>query len=185
MVYLASRSPRRRELMKKVTEDFVCVDPGAEEIKGGNGLSPKKVALSNARLKALSAYEKYGGTCVGADTIVVLGEKVLGKPSGREEALKMLKELSGKTHKVITAVCVKNSGVEILSSCTSYVTFNELEYGFIEEYVDSGKAYDKAGAYGIQDTDRLVKKLRGSRANVIGFPVKMVKRMLKEAGALE
>jgi septum formation protein len=185
MIYLASQSPRRRELMKKVTQNFECVSPCAEEIKGKSGFSPKKLALSNARLKALSAYEKYGGTCVGADTIVVLGEKVLGKPSGREEALRMLKELSGKTHKVITAVCVKNRKFEISDSCTSYVTFNELDEEFIEQYVDSGRAYDKAGAYGIQDTDNLVKALRGSRANVIGFPVRMAKRMLKEAGALE
>lgn len=171
--------------MKRIADQFESVNPDAEEIKGDSKLSPKKIALQNARLKALSAYDRYGGTCVGADTIVVLGKKVLGKPEGREDAIRMLRELSGKTHKVITAVCVKTEHSELLESCTSYVTFNELDVDFIREYVDSGLAYDKAGAYGIQDTDRLVKKLRGSRANVIGFPVKMVKRMLRGTGALK
>ena len=171
--------------MKRITDNFECVNPCAEEIKGDQGLSPKRVALENARAKALSVFKEYGGTCVGADTIVVLDDKVLGKPSGREEALKMLRSLSGKTHRVITAVCVKTAEAELLESCTSYVTFNELDEDFIRQYVDSGLAYDKAGAYGIQDTDKLAKRLKGSRANVIGFPVKTVKRMLQKAGALK
>lgn len=171
--------------MKKITKDFGCVTPDAEEIKEDSQLSPKEIALQNAKLKALSAFEKHGETCVGADTIVVLGNKVLGKPAGRDEAFKMLRVLSGKTHKVITGVCVKTRDKELLESCTSYVTFNELGEDFIREYVDSGLAYDKAGGYGIQDTDKMAKRLKGSRANVIGFPVRMVKRMLREAEALK
>lgn len=182
MIYLASNSPRRRELVKKITNNYTVVTLQTEEKSQESGLKSKEIALYNAKIKAEAVYNIKGGFVVGADTVVDLDNTVLGKPVDEKDARNMLKLLSGKTHRVITAVCVMANNKTFLQSCTSYVTFNDLSEDFISEYIKSGQAFDKAGSYGIQDSVMFVKKLSGSKINVIGFPVRVVKKLLIKAG---
>lgn len=182
MIYLVSASPRRRELIKKITDNFTTLS--ADIIEAEEGYKPAELALFNAYSKAKWARNKIkDGFIISADTVVAIGSKCLGKPAGVIEAEYMLKLLSGKTHKVITGVCVINPNGEVFKrACVTYVTFNELSGKFINDYIQSGKPFDKAGGYGIQDSQHFAKKLCGSRLNVIGFPVKTVKNLLLKSG---
>ena len=118
-------------------------------------------------------------TVIGCDTVVIFEGDILGKPKDREDALKTLKRLSGKTHYVITAVCVRNKYKKLIEYDRTEVRFNDLSDEFIKIYVDSGSPLDKAGSYGIQDGG-LVKEYYGSYTNVVGLPVTLVKKMLEE-----
>lgn len=180
-VYLASKSPRRKELLKKVIKEFTAVEPRVEEAESGGMFSAKQLALHNARIKAEYVYNLYGGIAIGADTVVELDGRLLFKPQDETEARAMLKSLSGKTHRMITGVCVKGKTTHE-AAVTSYVTFNDLSDEFIENYIKSGSPFDKAGGYGIQDSEKFCKKLAGSKSNVIGLPVRTVKRLLKLCG---
>jgi septum formation protein len=182
MLYLVSSSPRRRELIKKITKDFTVLSSDVKEIE--EGFRPVKLALLNAEAKAEWAYDRIrDGFIIAADTVVAVNGKILGKPKDHTDAENMLRTLSAKTHRVITGVCVINpEGEKFTRACISYVEFNALSEEFIRSYVLSGKASDKAGSYGIQDNDYFVKKLKGSRNNVIGFPVRTVRNLLKKAG---
>lgn len=177
MIYLASVSPRRRELIKKITDEFLAVPPEGEEVDGGGKMKPEEVAVTNACAKAKSVFEKTGATVIGADTIVVLKGKIIGKPKDDADAIKTLKALRNKRHTVITGVNVIGEKGSFWGCCKSYVKINPLTDEFIYSYVKSKKAFDKAGSYGIQD-EGLVKRLYGDRDNVIGFPVKLVKKLL-------
>ena len=111
--------------------------------------------------------------------MVIFEGDILGKPKDREDAFKTLKRLSGKTHYVITAVCVRNKYKKLIEYDRTEVRFNDLSDEFIKIYVDSGSPLDKAGSYGIQDGG-LVKEYYGSYTNVVGLPVTLVKKMLEE-----
>jgi septum formation protein len=182
MVYLASQSPRREQLLKKIIKDFKIVVPDVtEKEEQFSQFTPKQLALYNARIKAEDVYKKTGGFVIAADTVVAYGNELLFKPQNRKQAYEMLSLLSGKTHRVITGVCVIGDTAHE-AAVTSYVTFNRLDKKFIDDYIESGKCYDKAGGYGIQDSVEFARKLSGSKSNVIGFPVKTVKRLLKLSG---
>ncbi len=116
-------------------------------------------------------------TVIGCDTIVVFGGEVLGKPKNRDEATKTLKMLSGKTHFVITGVCVRNAFKKLVDFDKTEVKLNILSDEFIRQYVDSGSPLDKAGSYGIQDGG-VVKEYFGSYTNVVGLPVTLTKKLL-------
>ncbi|MDE6613530.1 MAG: Maf family protein, partial [Clostridia bacterium] len=118
-------------------------------------------------------------TVSGCDTIVCCGNEVLGKPKDREEAARTLRRLSGKTHFVITGVCVRNKYKKLIDFDKTEVKFNILSEEFIKIYVDGGSPLDKAGSYGIQDGG-IVKEYFGSYTNVVGLPVNLVRKMLKE-----
>ncbi|MDD4003351.1 MAG: Maf family protein [Clostridia bacterium] len=181
MVYLASQSPRREQLLKKIVKDFKIVVPDVTEQEQSSKLTPKQLALYNARIKAENVYKKTGGFVIAADTVVAIGNDLLFKPQNQQEAYKMLFSLSGKTHRVITGVYVIGVTAN-QAAVTSYVTFNRLDRQFIDSYIKSGKCYDKAGGYGIQDSSEFAKKLSGSKCNVIGLPIKTVKRLLELSG---
>lgn len=182
MLYLVSASPRRRELIKKITDNFKTLSADVQEQE--EGLNPARLAVYNAAIKAQWARERVqDGYIIGADTVVAIKKIILGKPQNIKQAESMLKTLSGNTHKVITGICVINPQGQIFSrACITYVEFNKLDNTFISQYINSGKPFDKAGGYGIQDSVLFVKKIKGSRLNVIGFPVKTVKNLLSKAG---
>lgn len=176
---LASASPRRKELLSLVIPEFEVVPATAEE-KVNMSLFPENVALSIAESKCEEVFAKFPDKIViGCDTVVVFGGEILGKPKTRTEAYETLKRLSGKTHYVLTAVCIKNQHKKLLEYDRTEVKFNILSDEFIRLYVDSGSPMDKAGSYGIQDGG-LVKEYFGSYTNVVGLPVTLVKKMLKE-----
>lgn len=180
---LASQSPRRKELLKEIVEQFEIIPAKGEEILPQNATVEEKV-LSLAKQKAeeiASLQSSNGKWVLGADTIVVLKKEILGKPKDEQDAKRMLSALSGKTHEVLTGVCMMKKQDGQTTSLTAVgktkVVFERLTKAEIEKYVASGSPMDKAGAYGIQDGG-LVKKIKGSFSNVVGLPVELCKAMM-------
>ena len=184
-IILASRSPRRRELLSGLGISFRVVVPGISE-DYPDRLEREEIALYLAERKAESVIneEKARGAdllVIASDTIVCQGNTMLGKPAGRDEALNMLKQLSGKMHSVITAVCISN-GRKMKSFCSeTQVYFTELQDEEMEYYVDNFKPFDKAGSYGIQEWIGYigVERIEGSYFNVMGLPLQRLYKELK------
>ena len=180
---LASGSPRRKELLGQLIDDFKIITSHAEELTDHpDGVCP--MVLENARIKARQVARDYPDVWVlGADTTVALGEKVFGKPSSMHEAKNMLWELSAKVHQVHTAVCLINRklGLEEVEVVTSEVYFHELNESIIEEYYREVDPLDKAGGYAIQTMSHLViEKFEGSFSNVVGLPLELLKLWLSK-----
>jgi len=180
---LASSSPRRAEILKREGVNFEILIPEKIEEKD-ICLEPVSHVLELSKRKAESVLEKVkDGLILGADTVVVLGDKILGKPKDQREAFLFLKTLSGKTHRVYTGITVihKKSGkVKSDYGCTE-VKFNQLKSEDILKYIATGEPMDKAGAYGIQGIGSfLVENIKGDLDSVIGLPVKKLKRLLEQ-----
>jgi septum formation protein len=182
---LASASPRRQELLKKITNDFLVVPSEYDESQLIED-NPIKFALTAAMEKAKDVLIKHTKDIViGADTIVVLEGKILGKPKDTHDAKNTLKMLSGKTHQVITGVVVLNgvTGKALFTRAITEVTFNELSDEMIDHYVLNHKVLDKAGSYAIQEIgDKFVRNVKGDMDNVIGLPTEIVRSLLKQIG---
>jgi septum formation protein len=176
---LASKSPRRRELLSQILSEFEIIAALGEE-KVNLSLFPENIACGLAEQKCDEVFAKNADAVViGCDTIVVYEGEILGKPKDRQEAVNTLKKLSGKTHQVITGVCIRYRDKKLVNYDSTEVTFNILSDEFIKKYVDGGSPMDKAGSYGIQD-EGIVKNYYGSYTNVVGMPVTLVKKMLDE-----
>jgi septum formation protein len=180
---LASASPRRRELLRNAGFDF-DVQPSdvIEEVQPGE--SPEEFVRRAAREKAMhvAAYSPPDCLVLGADTVVVIEGEMLGKPSGPQDAVRMLRLLSGRTHWVHTGIClVRAPGrIEALQHETTLVSFRELGEEEIRTYVASGEPLDKAGAYGVQGLgSKFVTRIAGCYFNVVGLPVSLVYGILK------
>ena len=189
---LASGSPRRKELMSLIREDFTIEIPGVDEAVPEN-VNIRDMAEYLSGIKAGAVFDGHDNEAVvviGSDTVVIYGDRVLGKPRSRQDAYDMLKTLSGKTHEVRTGATViyrKESGEEGSFSFTDHanVEFYELTGQEIEEYISTGEPFDKAGAYGIQGRGALlVRKIDGDYYSVVGFPVGKLNRELKGCGLL-
>ena len=150
------------------------------------GESPRKFAERLAREKARAIHAHYPRRLVlGADTVVLVRGKVLGKPRGRSDAARMLRLLSGRSHRVTTAVCLIGPGFEDARLETTQVTMRKLSEEEIRGYVLSGEPMDKAGAYAIQGlASRFISRIEGCYFNVVGLPVPLVHRMLRAHGLL-
>ena len=189
-IILASQSPRRRQLLQWAEIPFEIIVAPAEETYPP-GLSPPEIAGFIARNKARASKdliirqrkEFIDFPILAADTIVVSGNKIIGKPGNRDEAIKTLHALSGKSHSVITGVCILKGANEIIFSDETNVQFHQLKEEQIEYYVDNYQPYDKAGAYAIQEWIGVigVGSIKGDFYNVMGLPVS---RVLKELQAL-
>lgn len=179
---LASQSPRRREILQKYLSDFeICKSEADENIRDGE--SPKQIAMGLAFQKAYEVANKYKeGIVLGADTIVVLDEKVLGKPKNINDARIMLEKLSGQKHKVITGFCLidLSKNQKNVDFVETEVYFKELNENKIQNYLKTGEYSDKAGAYGIQGFgELLVDKINGSYSNVVGLPIERIADVLE------
>jgi len=180
-IVLASASPRRRELMARVAPDFRVYATDVDESRIAEK-DPLVFAIAAAAEKAKRAAERYPEAAViGADTVVALGLRILGKPADREDARAMLRALSGRRHRVITGLAFYRRAEDRLLTGydLTYVTFRELTDGMVEGYLDQGTFLDKAGAYAVQEIgDAFVARMKGDYDNVVGFPVEKVKRLL-------
>ena len=183
---LASGSPRRRELLGLITNDFTVCVSGAEE-HTDPGLSPAETVLALSRLKGADVAALHpADTVIAADTVVALDGVILGKPADAADAARMLRFLSGRTHAVYTGVYIAAGGREASFYEKTDVTFYELTDAEIAAYVSTGEPLDKAGAYGIQGKGALlVKGIAGDYFNVVGFPVAAVSRALQALRALD
>lgn len=171
-IYLASKSPRRQELLKLMNLDFELLLKDVNE-DYPEDLSPLKVAAFIAEKKAAAFDVMDENTLIiTADTVVVLEDKILGKPKDSNQAIEMLRQLQGKTHLVVTGVALKTAKEVYLFDCLTKVTFNNINDNDIRFYVDNYNPLDKAGAYGIQDWIGAiaVKSIEGSYTNVMGLP---------------
>ena len=180
---LASSSPRRQELLERAGFEFEVRPSGAEEVRR-SGENAEDFACRVAREKSLdvAASSPRGSLVLGADTVVVIDGLILGKPSDRDDAARMLRVLSGATHRVVTGVCLVRAPGEILAVAheTTMVRFRDLEEAEIRDYVASGEPVDKAGAYAIQGlASRFVTRIEGCYFNVVGLPVSLIYGMLK------
>jgi|SRR5271166_2602482 len=182
MLILASASPRRAQLLRNAGITFT-VDPANMPEKPLEGESPLDCAQRLARDKTLAVFARHpNDAVVGADTIVVVDEHLLEKPADTNDAARMLHLLSGRTHQVITGVCLAAPGVERTEAEVTQVTFSKISDDEIATYIKTGEPMDKAGAYGIQAiASRWVTSIAGDYFNVVGLPVARVYRLLREA----
>ncbi len=184
-IILASQSPRRKQLLEWAEVPFEVVVKETDE-RFPPGLSPEEVAVYIARNKALAvqAQRTKEEVILAADTIVVLGDNIIGKPVHREDAVSILLALSGEQHRVITGVVIRKGEQEIAFADSTEVEFHRLSVDEIEFYVDKYKPYDKAGAYAIQEWIGVVgiKSITGDFYNVMGLPVSRVVRELNKLG---
>jgi septum formation protein len=181
-IILASQSPRRKQLLEWAEVPFEIIVKETDE-HFPPGLEPEEVAVYIARNKAIAvqAQRSADEIILAADTIVVLGDNIIGKPVHREDAVSILLALSGETHKVITGVVIRKGEKEISFADTTSVEFHDISVKEIEFYVDKYKPYDKAGAYAIQEWIGVVgiKSIHGDFYNVMGLPVSRVVRELQ------
>ena len=175
MLILASKSPRRKELLKQIGIPFVVVVSDAEEVSG-NSWTPAALVVENAKRKARAVAEKYPDSPVlGADTVVSvvsLEGKIFGKPKDKDEARKMLTALSGKMHEVTTGLALINRNEIRTTNVTTKVFFDTMTKADIDAYIATDEPMDKAGAYAIQGkAARFIEKIEGSYSNVVGLPL--------------
>ena len=179
-IILASKSPRRKELLEKCGIEFECIPMDIDEsLNEGNTLEEKIMILSEKKASAcLNAYPD--AVVIGSDTIVTVDDQILGKPKNREEAKEMLRELSGRTHRVITGVCIISSARRYIDVSVSEVTFAPLGEEEINAYVESGECDDKAGAYAIQGLGgKFITHIAGDYYAIMGLPLNLVYEELK------
>ena len=167
-------------LSKAEVKFDICIKSVDETVP--EGMSPAEGAEHTAAVKAMAvAFMNTEAVVIGADTIVVLGDEILGKPKDKADAADMLRKLSGKEHEVITGVCLAYKGKYETFHCSSKVKFYELTDDEIRHYVASGEPMDKAGAYGIQGKGMmLVESINGDYCNIVGLPVAQTVRRIKE-----
>src|SRR5437588_2492859 len=181
MLVLASASLRRQELLRNAGIGFE-VQPAHTPEDPLPGETAKDCAERLAREKALAvARQRPHDVVLGADTVVVVDDQLLGKPSDAVDAARMLRMLSGREHQVITGVCLVVNGHPSVASETTLVTVSEITEKDIADYVASGEPMDKVGAYAIQGiASRWIPRIEGDYSNVVGLPVALVWRMLRE-----
>lgn len=178
MIILASQSPRRKELLKLIFDDFVIKSADADETLP-EGISPKEAVMYLSRIKA-EPFKCENDIVIGADTVVAADGKILGKPSDDNDARAMLRFLSGKEHSVFTGVTIISGESVNTFACETKVKFFNLTNEEIEAYISSREHEDKAGAYAIQGRGSLfVEKIDGDYFNVVGLPVSRLNRELK------
>jgi septum formation protein len=179
MLILASTSPRRHELLRAAGIDHVVRPAHVTEIRR-NGEAPENFVQRLAREKVQALPLPPGDTILGADTIVCLEGVVLGKPADTADAIRMLRVLAGRDHRVLTGICLRRGERTVADFAETHVWFDTLTESEIAEYVHSGEPMDKAGAYAIQGyASRFITKIDGCYQNVVGLPVSLVYRYLK------
>ncbi len=186
-IILASGSPRRRELLTQMGVKFEVITADVEEHMPAETDDAQKLAVHNAMLKARAVAKLHPGRWVlGADTIVVLDRRVLGKPASLDVAREHLAALSGHTHQVVTGCClVSPQGEPSMFSDTSRVSFHALANATIDKYLAAVHVLDKAGAYALQEHgDWIIARVDGSRDNVLGLPTERLAETFSRRGLL-
>ena len=181
---LASNSPRRKQILTDMGLEFEVIPSNYDEKLSDNMFSYEKIEdLATQKCLDVVRRVKDGETVLAADTVVVLHNRILGKPHSKEEAFEMLKELSGATHSVVTSICAINTKTNraALLSTTSYVRFTEWTDEMIHYYIDEFNPLDKAGSYGIQELpSNYLDKFEGSFENIVGLAPESVEAVLNQ-----
>ena len=181
MLVLASQSPRRSEILRQAGMEFTVRVADVDESPLA-GESPAEYVRRLAAAKAFAIEPADGETVLGADTTVVIDGEILGKPADAADARRMLARLSGRRHEVLTGICLRRGTLATCDHATTGVVFAALSSAEIDEYVASGEPMDKAGAYAIQGlAAKFVERIEGDYFNVMGLPVALVYRRLRDA----
>jgi septum formation protein len=185
-LYLASKSPQRRELLAQLGLVFECIEGSVDE-SVLDGETPQDYVLRLAKAKAVSGQDNLVVPSqipiLGSDTSVVIDNQILGKPQDEQEAVAMLARLSGHSHMVYTAVAIKHNRDMKSVCCATKVFFAAMTASQINSYIATGEPMDKAGAYGIQGLGgRYIKKIEGSYTSVVGLPLYETSMLLTECG---
>jgi len=185
MLVLASASPRRQELLRNAGIEFVVQPAHIPEVPD-DGENPRKYAERLASEKARAVHQQRPDDVVlGADTVVIVDQHILEKPRDAADAARMLRLISGREHLVTTGVALVGAGFEDIRSETTVVVMGKIPDDEILSYVATGEPMDKAGAYAIQGiASRWISRIEGDYCNVVGLPVSLVWRMLREYGAV-
>ncbi len=182
-IILASASPRRAELLKKIVRKFQVIPSQVDETKI-RADSPEIFAVNAALAKAVDvALRHRDSVIIGADTIVVLGKKIIGKPRDKKDAARILRSLAGRTHRVITGLAVvdPDKNLALTDLTVTRVRMKKVGTKEINEYVASGRPLDKAGAYGIQEIEGIfIDRITGDYDNVVGLPVLALQKLLRQ-----
>jgi len=185
---LASKSPRRAEILKNSGFNFKIIPSKIDESKVSVNLKPEDYCVELAKSKSKNIANQYiNYTVIGSDTIVYINGKILNKPKDFNDAKEMLNMLSGNTHEVFSGVSVKNINLNINISFyeKTEVTFYKVSSKEITNYINEFKPFDKAGSYGIQDGSKIfIKKINGSYENIMGFPISKFYQSIKYFSAL-
>jgi septum formation protein len=180
MLILASQSPRRSEILRQAGIPFI-VKPAHVDESVHPGEPVEDYVLRVAAEKATAVETASGDVVLGADTVVVIGGEILGKPRDRADAIRMLERLAGREHEVITGICLRRAADLLHDRAVTRVWFNPLTHEEIEQYVASGEPMDKAGAYAIQGlASKFIQRIDGSYTNVVGLPIELVIKHLPE-----
>ena len=179
-IILASKSPRRKELLGRLVKDFEIEESAIDE--ESSETDPDRLAGRLAKMKARDVFSRNPGAIViGADTVVAVDGKLLGKPRDEADAREMIARLAGRTHSVHTGVCVTAEGFCRTVCCKTFVTFDEMSGEDMDEYIAVGDYRDKAGAYGIQGAAaKYISGICGDYYNVMGLPIHALYKILKE-----
>ena len=184
MIVLASGSPRRSQILTNAGLPFVRQVPGNIDETPLPGEPPRNYVMRLAREKAQAIEAKEGQVVVGADTTVVIDLAILGKPADTPDAARMLRLLSGRSHEVITGICLRSARDQVSDAAITRVWFASLSGSEIETYVASGEPMDKAGAYGIQGlASKFVERIDGCYFNVMGLPIALLYKHLRAPSA--
>lgn len=182
-IILASASPRRKEILENVNVKFTVVASNIDEVILDNE-PPKELVMRLAFEKCMDVAKKNEDALViGADTIVVMDDQILGKPKNEEDACNMIELLSNKKHQVITGISLINLSLDkkVIDYVVSEVTFKDLSKETIRDYINTKESLDKAGAYGIQGYGSLlVESISGDYFNIVGLPISRISDLLKE-----
>ncbi len=181
---LASASPRRQELLQQIGCEFRIVVSDADELSG-DGIPPDRLAAENARRKAEDVAAKAGGNApvLGADTVVAVDGKILGKPKDAADAARMLRLLSGRQHFVYTGIALAYRGEVYIDVVRTAVWVDTLSDEEITAYIATGEPMDKAGAYAVQGiAAKFIPRVDGSFSNVVGLPLYAVRELVRKAG---
>ena len=181
-IILASKSPRRIELLASYGVDAVSVASDVDESIPEDIKEPQRIVEYLSEKKALSVFDKCKGgeIVIAADTLVFCGEEILGKPENIDDARRMMKLLSDNTHSVITGMCIVSPERKITDSTITNVLFKKLSDEEVEEYIRTKDPYDKAGGYGIQSLGgKFVREIHGDYYNVVGLPISKLLEILK------
>jgi septum formation protein len=180
-VVLASTSPRREELLRLLQIEFEAQSSQVAEFAEANE-SPRAMVVRLARAKAEAVHKlRPEAIIIGADTVVVCDSQVFGKPASLEDARRILRQLSGRTHEVLTGVCVIHGHTRKVDCSRTVVEFSSLTKQEVEWYLRTGEPMDKAGAYGIQGLGaRFISRVNGCYSNIVGLPLSLLYQMLKQ-----
>lgn len=187
---LASNSPRRKQILTELDLKFEVIPSNYDEKLADDIFSYEKIEdlATQKCLDVVRRVENKDSVVLAADTVVILHNRILGKPHNKQEAFEMLKSLSAQTHSVVTSICAINTKLNraALLSTTSYVRFNQLSDGMINSYIENFNPLDKAGSYGIQELpDGFIDKYEGSFENIVGLCPEVVQAILSKVEFFE